>query len=145
MTLKNNKGNAIGKALLVQTNNGVLVQVKASGLDPGFHGIHFHEVGRCEGPDFSSAGGHFNPFQKEHGLKNPKGSHAGDLNNITADAQGIVNTTFITRRVTLKKGEKHSLFDLDGSALIIHAKADDQMSNPSGNSGDRVVCGVIKK
>ncbi|GGE50045.1 superoxide dismutase [Cu-Zn] 1 [Pullulanibacillus camelliae] len=144
VTLQSKDGKVVGEAKLVETNNGVVIQVIAEGFDPGFHGIHFHETGKCEGPDFISAGEHFNPFKKEHGLKNPKGPHAGDLRNVNADAQGKINTTFITPRVTLMKGKENSLRDLDGSALVIHQNVDDQMTNPSGNSGARIVCGVIK-
>ena len=144
VTLKGKDGEVMGHAKLVETHNGVVIQVIAEGFTPGFHGIHFHEIGKCEGPDFSSAGEHFNPFEKEHGLKNPKGPHAGDLRNINADTYGKVNTTIISPRVTLISNRENSLRDGDGSALIIHAQADDQMTNPSGDSGARIACGVIQ-
>jgi len=144
VTLKGTDGKVMGQAKLVETHNGVVIQVIAEGFTPGFHGIHFHKIGRCEGPNFSRAGEHFNPFKKEHGLKNPKGPHAGDLRNINADAYGKINTIFISPRVTLVKDRENSLRDLDGSALIIHEEIDDQMTNPSGNSGARIACGVIQ-
>ncbi|HET7615795.1 MAG TPA: superoxide dismutase family protein, partial [Bacillales bacterium] len=101
--------------------------------------------GKCVSPDFKSAGEHFNPFGKEHGLANPRGPHAGDLPNIVVGQNGKVNATFLARNVTLMKGKKNSLLDRNGSALIIHSQPDDNKSQPSGNSGARVMCGKIKK
>ncbi|TCP29831.1 Cu-Zn family superoxide dismutase [Scopulibacillus darangshiensis] len=142
--LKNSKGQTVGQASLAETEKGVRIYLHAEGLKPGLHGIHFHEKGVCQLPDFKSAGGHFNPFGKEHGLENPKGPHAGDMENIFVDSKGKVNTSFVNPRVTLVKGERNSLRDQNGSALIIHEGADDQKTNPSGDSGSRVICGVIK-
>lgn len=141
--LKDRNGKKVGQARLMQTPQGVKISLEASGLTPGMHGIHIHETGKCVPPDFESTGGHFNPFGKEHGLKNPKGPHAGDLPNITVGTDGTVQTTLLDKLVTLKKGAKNSLLDQDGSALVIHAGKDDNMSQPSGNSGKRVVCGEI--
>ncbi|HET7578687.1 MAG TPA: superoxide dismutase family protein [Bacillales bacterium] len=141
--LKNRKGKKAGQAQLIQTKQGVKITVEAMGLTPGLHAIHIHETGKCTPPDFESAGGHFNPFGKEHGLNNPKGPHAGDLPNITVSKDGTVRTVIFAKMVTLKKGMKNSLLDRDGSALVIHAKKDDNLSQPSGAAGDRVICGVI--
>lgn len=143
-TLRNAKGQAVGKAHFVEINKGVLVHVKVKGLAPGLHGIHFHEKGSCQPPKFLSAGEHFNPFYKEHGLENPKGPHAGDLKNLVVNHDGMADATFVTPRVTLAKGKKNALIDADGTALVIHAKPDDQKTNPTGGSGDRIICGVIK-
>jgi Cu-Zn family superoxide dismutase len=143
--LKNQQGKKSGQARLVQTPQGVKITVQASGLKPGKHGIHIHEKGKCVSPDFKSAGEHFNPFGKEHGLANPRGPHAGDLPNIVVGQNGKVNATFLARNVTLMKGKKNSLLDRNGSALIIHSQPDDNKSQPSGNSGARVMCGKIKK
>lgn len=144
VTLKNTEGQTAGRATLKETKKGVQVHLHAEGLTPGVHGIHFHEKGVCKPPKFDSAGGHFNPYNKEHGLKNPKGPHAGDLKNVFADSNGKINIAFTTDRVTLKKGAENSLLDDDGSALVIHEGADDQKTNPSGDSGARVLCGTIK-
>lgn len=144
VSLDNSRGEEIGEATLSETKKGVQIKLEAEGLSPGIHAIHFHEKGLCEPPDFQSAGPHFNPYGKEHGLDNPRGPHAGDMQNIFADKNGNVKTTIYNARVTLKKGKKNSLQDADGSALVIHEKGDDQKTNPSGNSGNRVACGVIK-
>ncbi|HET7628505.1 MAG TPA: superoxide dismutase family protein [Bacillales bacterium] len=143
--LVNAKGKKSGEARLVQTSDGVKIHVQASGLKPGKHGIHIHEFGKCTPPDFKSAGEHFNPFGKQHGLANPKGPHAGDLPNLVVGKSGEVEASFTAKYVTLKQGKNNSLLDADGSALVIHADPDDNKSQPSGNSGARVLCGVIGK
>lgn len=140
----NSNKEKIGQARLGETPKGVMVQLKVSNLSPGIHGYHIHEIGKCEAPDFKSAGEHFNPVSKEHGFENPKGYHAGDLPNINVDEDGMISMTTITKHVTLQKGKANSLLDKDGSALVIHEKADDYKSNPSGDSGARIACGVIK-
>ncbi|MFC7391807.1 superoxide dismutase family protein [Scopulibacillus cellulosilyticus] len=142
--LKSSSGQPAGQAVLSESKKGVVVHINAFGLKPGVHAVHFHEKGECVPPKFTSAGEHFNPFNKEHGLENPKGPHAGDMRNIFADTSGKVKTTIVNPRVTLNKGAKNSLRDADGSAIVIHENADDLKSNPSGNSGNRIICGVIK-
>lgn len=143
--LLNSKGAKIGTATLTQEADGVKVAIKASGLTPGKHGVHFHERGMCEAPNFKSSGEHFNPKFKEHGLVNPQGPHAGDLPNLVVGKDGKVNTEMLTSNVTLEMGKPNSLINLGGIALVIHESEDDQLTNPSGNSGSRVVCGVIKE
>jgi Cu-Zn family superoxide dismutase len=142
--LINTSGQKVGTVTLVERGNAVELQVEATGLEPGAHGIHFHQVGLCETPGFTSAGGHFNPLDKQHGLESPTGAHAGDLPNLEADASGKASYKTTTNRVTLDEGQL-SLFDADGTALVIHASADDQVTDPAGNSGARVACGVLAR
>ncbi|UZJ79965.1 superoxide dismutase family protein [Fictibacillus sp. KU28468] len=139
------KGKKAGKATLEQAAEGVKVNVEATGLTPGEHGIHFHEKGVCEAPKFESAGKHFNPTSKMHGFKNPKGPHVGDLKNIKADSSGKATGDLMSSLVTLQEGKSNSLLKEGGTALVVHAKADDYKTDPTGNSGDRVLCGVIRK
>lgn len=139
-------GAPIGTAQLSQNAAGVVnVDIASIALPAGTHGIHFHSVGKCEGgaTAFSTAGGHYNPLGKEHGLSNPNGPHAGDAPNIVIPASGVGRVGFSTDRVTLTPGTI-SLLDADGSSIVVHANADDQMSQPAGNSGGRIACGVIK-
>ncbi len=142
--LMNTSGQKIGTVTLVERGGAVELQVEATGLEPGTHGIHFHQVGLCEAPGFTTAGSHFNPLDKQHGLESPTGAHAGDLPNLEADASGKASYKTTTERVTLGEGQL-SIFDADGTALVIHAQADDQMTDPTGNSGGRVACGVISR
>nr|WP_283163297.1 superoxide dismutase family protein [Sporolactobacillus mangiferae] len=144
VSLLNAKNEEMGTAKLTETPRGVRIELEAEGLKPGIHAIHFHEYGSCTPPDFMSAGAHFNPQHKKHGLKNPEGPHAGDMPNIFADSHGRVKTVVFNPMVTLQEGKPNSLRDADGSALIIHEKGDDQVTDPSGNAGARVLCGVIK-
>jgi Cu-Zn family superoxide dismutase len=137
-------GDSVGMAELTEEENGVLVNVKAENLPEGPHGFHFHEAGKCEEPNFESAGGHFNPTEAEHGLENDKGPHAGDLPNLEVGKDGKVDEEFLAEHVTLKTGEANSLLKEGGTALVIHAEADDGTSQPSGDAGDRIVCGVIQ-
>ncbi len=136
-------GKQLGKAMLSEDSNGVKIVLTAKGLKPGFTAIHVHEFGKCELPDFKTAGGHFNPGHKEHGFNNPNGFHAGDLPNIEVSKTGEVSAEIHATEFTLKQGESNSLLDEDGSALVIHEKRDDYKTDPSGNSGNRIVCGVI--
>jgi Cu-Zn family superoxide dismutase len=142
----NAQGTKIGTAKITSTGQGVKVEVKVSQLPPGEHGIHIHNVGKCEGPAFTTAGGHFNPTSAHHGIHNTQDPHPhlGDLMNLTVDKKGDAKATFMANGVTLGD-DPNSLFHDGGTALIIHAKADDLMSDPSGNSGDRIACGVIEK
>jgi len=140
--LKSASGESVGSALLRQEDGRVRIVVQASGLSPGRHGIHVHAVGRCEPPSFQSAAAHFNPMAKKHGLENPEGSHGGDLPDVEADASGRVEYVAVTDRLTLGSGPT-SIFDVDGSAIVIHQQPDDQRTDPSGNSGDRVLSGQL--
>lgn len=143
--MKDAKGNIVGRATFTEDASGLVhIKVNVKCLTPGLHGIHIHNAGNCTGPDFTSAGGHYNPLEKEHGLKNPEGPHAGDLPNLKVgrNGRGCMNVT--TDRVTLSPGPT-TLFTANGTALVIHADPDDQMTDPTGNSGKRVVCGVIEK
>ena len=140
--LKNARGESVGSAVLCQEDARVRIVVQASGLTPGRHGIHVHAVGRCEPPAFQNAGGHFNPLGKKHGLENPEGAHGGDLPDLETDASGRTEYVVVTDRLTLADGPT-SIFDADGSAIVIHEKPDDQRTDPSGNSGDRVLCGQL--
>jgi superoxide dismutase, Cu-Zn family len=141
--LHNASGEMVGTAEMTQTSDGVKITLDVSHLSPGMHAFHIHGTGKCDAPDFKSAGGHFNPEGKEHGMKNPKGHHAGDMANFEADANGSAHVEVLNTAVTLEEG-KNSLFQPNGTAFVIHEKADDEMSDPAGNAGGRVACGVIE-
>lgn len=136
-------GNSIGTAELTEETNGVNVALDVQDLEAGTHGIHFHEEGQCEAPDFESAGGHFNPTGASHGLDHPEGPHAGDLPNIEVGEDGTATEEFLAENVTMKIGEENSLLKEGGTALVIHAGEDDGETQPSGDSGERIACGVI--
>jgi Cu-Zn family superoxide dismutase len=142
--LKDASGRSIGNATFSSISGGVQVQVKVTGLKPGAHGFHVHAAGLCEGPDFKSAAGHFNPEGKKHGLQNPQGHHHGDLPNLVVGADGSGQATVTLAQVTLGDGAT-SLFHEGGTSLVIHADADDGTTDPSGNSGARIACGVVQR
>lgn len=146
VNIVNAQGATIGSAKIAATASGVKIAVTVSELTPGEHGIHIHTVGKCEGPAFTSAGGHFNPTGAHHGIHNTQDPHPhlGDLGNLNVDPDGKAKATFSIEGATLDDGA-NSLFHEGGTSLVIHAKADDLMSDPSGNSGDRIACGVIEK
>lgn len=137
-------GHAIGWARLTEDAAGQLhVNVHVAGLTAGRHGIHLHAIGRCVGPAFASAGGHHNPLGAEHGLNNLAGAHAGDLPNLVVNVAGRGHLVAVSYHATLSNGPV-SLLDADGSSIVIHANEDDQVTNPTGNSGGRVACGTIE-
>jgi Cu-Zn family superoxide dismutase len=142
--LKDAQGKDVGTATFTPARNGVKVDVQVADLPPGKHGIHIHAVGQCEPPEFKSAGGHFNPLGKKHGLHNPEGAHAGDMPNLSVAKNGSAKATFTAKGATLGEGAG-SLLGADGTALVIHADPDDEKTDPAGNSGTRIACGVIEK
>ena len=139
IALVNASGQSIGSVRAWQTAGGVSFHIEASGLTHGVHGVHVHAVGRCDPPDFASAGAHWNPAEKKHGINNPAGPHAGDMPNVEVAANGVLSAT-----LTLAGASMASLLDADGAALVIHAAADDYVTDPSGNSGARIACAVIQ-
>ena len=140
--LKDAQGKVVGAATLNEVSGGVKIVVQVSGMKPGEHGFHIHAVGKCEPPAFTSAGAHFNPYGKKHGHKNPEGAHAGDLPNLTVGADGTGSIDVTAARVTLTPA-RASLLQPGGTSLVIHADPDDEKTDPAGNSGARLVCGVI--
>src|SRR5262245_1032960 len=140
-SLKDASGNEVGKAALTETPSGVLIRLDLTAAPPGEHALHFHAVGKCEPPDFKSAGPHFNPGEHKHGLENPAGPHAGDMPNLHVPGDGKLSLEVLNQAVTLSG--KSALLDEDGAALVIHAAADDYRTDPAGNAGDRIACGII--
>ena len=142
--LKDKDGKDVGRATIIETSDGVRIAVTGYRLPPGAHGLHIHAVGRCDPPQFTSAGAHFNPAGKQHGTQNPAGPHNGDLPNLEVAASGEGGIDATTKLVTLQPGST-SLLGPAGTSLVVHATADDYKTDPSGNSGDRIACGVITK
>lgn len=143
--LLNASGAEMGRVLLRQTpGHGVILDIRATGLEPGTHAVHIHETGACSPPDFQSAGGHYDPEERAHGPLHANGMHAGDMVNLHVPASGEIRAERLATRVTLESGAAGSLFDDDGSAIVIHAGADDYRSQPSGDAGGRVLCGVVR-
>ncbi len=142
-TLRDGSGRVVGSALLIEDERGVHVEVEARGLHPGERGLHIHSAARCDAPDFLSAGTHFNPQLRQHGIANPQGPHDGDLPALIVQADGTARYQTTNPSLTMKLGQPRSLFDGDGSALVLHANADDQQTDPEGRSGNRVACGAI--
>ena len=140
--ISDSTGKPVGTATFAEKGGGVEIKVNVSGLPPGKHGIHLHETGKCDPPAFTTAGSHFNPTGKHHGAGNPEGKHAGDLPNLEVKADGTAQLTAIADGATMGKG-KTSLLAKGGTALIIHQGPDDEKSDPTGNSGGRIACGVV--
>ena len=142
--LKDKDGKQVGVATLIETPEGVRVALSGYRLPPGSHGLHVHAVGLCEPPEFTSAGAHFNPAGKRHGRMNPAGPHAGDLPNLVVAASGEGGLDITTKAFTLSPGP-NSLLGEKGTAFVVHANPDDDKTDPTGNSGGRIACGVITK
>lgn len=132
-------GRAAGRAIISESAKGLWIDVTASGMTPGDHGLHVHAIGQCTAPDFASAGPHWNPGGHQHGRKNPQGTHAGDAPNLHADAKGVGRL-----KTWMGAGTLTALLDSDGAAVVVHADSDDEMTDPSGKSGKRILCGVVR-
>jgi Cu-Zn family superoxide dismutase len=141
--VKTADGKDVGIVTLTQTRSGVRLSGSLKGLPPGEHALHVHSVGKCE-PPFTSAGPHFNPAQKKHGKLNPEGHHAGDMDNIVVPASGNLALKMVNKDITLEKGKPNSVFQEGGTAVVVHAAKDDYTTDPTGNAGDRIACGVVK-
>lgn len=136
--LRTETGADVGTVTATEMAGGIQIRIDARGMPAGVHGAHVHTTGRCDAPDFTTAGGHWNPTAKQHGTSNPAGPHAGDAPNLTIGADGSGSVT-----IMLPSGTMDGLLDADGSAFVIHAQADDYKTDPSGNSGGRIACGVF--
>ena len=142
--IKDGKGQNAGQAKFTATKSGVQMSVTVTNLSPGVHAIHIHEAGKCDAPGFTTAGGHFNPANKQHGMQNPEGHHAGDLPNLTVGANGKGAFKSTIQNVTLAGDGATSLFHAGGTSVVIHEKADDMKTDPAGNAGARIACGMIQ-
>ena len=143
--LINAEGKEVGTATFEEVPGGIKVALQVSGLPPGFHACHIHSVGLCDPPDFKSAGPHFNPTNKKHGKQNPEGPHAGDLSDLTVGKDGTGNLDARVPAITLFGKGENSLFHPGGTSLVIHASPDDNTTDPAGNAGARIACGVITR
>jgi Cu-Zn family superoxide dismutase len=145
MPLVNSAGQSVGTVRAWQTAGALTLRIDATGLPHGVHGIHVHSVGRCDGPTFESAGPHWNPAGRKHGTSNPIGPHAGDIPNVIVAANGTLGETVtITGANLLGQGAQGVLLDADGASLVLHAAADDYVTDPSGNSGGRIACTILQ-
>ena len=142
--LNDAEGRSVGSLILTPTASGVRIALDLKDIPPGEHALHVHVTPKCEGPKFASAGEHFNPANKRHGLKNPDGPHAGDMNNFTVGENGSAKATISAPGITLGDGA-NSLFANGGTSILVHARADDMVTDPAGNAGDPIACGVIAK
>ncbi len=141
--LKSADGKSVGSVKLTQLPDGVLLTASLKGLPAGEHAFHVHAVGKCE-PPFTSAGGHFNPGARKHGIMAAEGHHAGDMPNLHVPDAGDLTIEVMNTAITLEKGKPNSVFDADGSAIVVHAGKDDYKSDPAGDAGSRIACGVIQ-
>ncbi len=141
--LRRADGTLAGRAMLYPNRAQIEVRVQAQGLPPGRYAAHIHALGRCEGPSFESAGPHWNPLGREHGTENPEGHHLGDLPNLEVDSEGGGRVEYAIPGVTIRGGQ-HAIVDVDGAAIVIHADPDDYRTDPAGNSGARIACGVLR-
>ncbi|WP_458758721.1 superoxide dismutase family protein [Afipia sp. TerB] len=141
--LKDAGGKTVGDINMTQVTDGVLIKIDAKGLPPGEHAFHVHAVGKCE-PPFNSAGGHFNPENKKHGMMAKEGHHAGDMPNLVVPSSGDLTVEMVNTAVTLEKNKPNSLYQPNGTAFVVHASPDDYKTDPAGNAGGRIACGVVE-